>query len=161
MKRIKLSKGKYALVDDADYDWLNQWSWHFHDYAIRTEYLGRVNGKKITRNIRMHRLVCNTPDGFYTDHINGDKLDNRRSNLRACNKSENAMNVGIRKDNSSGYRGVYRTHPKANSKPWQAEIKKDGKRIYLGYFDEAIDAAKAYNNAAKNLHGEFARLNEV
>lgn len=155
MKRIPLTKGKHTIVDGSDYEYLNQWKWHsMKGYAARKDYsLGKSNPVYIY----MHRLLANTPEGMITDHINGDKLDNRRSNLRQCTKSQNAMNTGIRKDNKSGYKGVHKNHPKANSKPWKSEIKVNGKRIFLGYFDDAATAARTYQLASIEHHKEFSR----
>jgi hypothetical protein len=124
-------------------------------YAARKDYsLGSNNPVYIY----MHRLLANTPDGMITDHINGDKLDNRRDNLRPCTKSQNAMNTGIRKDNRSGYKGVHHNNPKANSKLWKSEIKYNGKRIFLGYFDDAHEASKVYQSACAKYHGHFSNV---
>ena len=92
MKKIKLSKGKYALVDDKDYDQLSKVSWHFNDlYATR----GLVSDGKL-KTIYLHRFIANTPKGMETDHINQNKLDNRRENLRICTSSQNRTNKGKR-----------------------------------------------------------------
>lgn len=149
MKYIELTQGKKAIVDKEDYELLSQHKWTYSDgYAYR-----RPKGEKIW----MHRLISKVPNGLYTDHINGNKLDNRRKNLRHCTYAQNNKNAAIRKDNKTGYKGVY--WEKGMSK-YRCVIQNDGKRITLGYFDCKHEAAKTYNEKAKELHGEFARLND-
>lgn len=92
------------------------------------------------------------------DHINGDGLDNRKSNLRICNGSQNRCNKGKPKNNTSGYKGVTWHTP---NKKWVAQIAVNGKHSYIGSFKTKEEAAKAYNKKAKELHGEFARLNNL
>lgn len=104
----------------------------------------------------MHRFIMDAPKGQQVDHINGNKLDNRKSNLRICSHSENLRNQRKPKDNKSGFKGVS-WHKGA--KRWCAEIRSNGKRHHLGYFDTAEDAAKAYDIAATLIHGDYARLN--
>ncbi len=158
MKKIPLTKGKFALVDDEDYDFLMQWKWHINNwgYALRNTMLPN---KKRTK-LWMHRIVNNTPDGLETDHINGDALDNQKHNLRAVTRTQNECNKPARKNKSSKYKGV--TWLKALKK-WQAKIKIGGTKISLGYFppDQEIQAALAYNVAALKYHGEFAHLNSL
>lgn len=149
MKKIQLTKGKYTLVDDSDFEYLNQWKWHFSGrYAWRN--LPRETGKPRVR-ISMHRLINETPIGFDTDHINGDGLDNRKENLRTATRSQNMGNF-----NKTGIRGISK-----HGSGWQARIKVEFKQIYLGWFKEKKDAAKAYNTAAKKYFKEFATLNQV
>lgn len=142
MKKIKLTKGKYALVDDFNFEWLNQWKWQLSTsgYAIRKE------GKKI---IRMHRLVNFTPSWLFTDHINQNKLDNRRGNLRIVTKSQNGFNRGKPKSNSSGIKGVY--WDKFTNK-WRAEIKIFYKKISLGRFTNLEDAVLARKKGESKYH---------
>lgn len=106
----------------------------------------------------MHREIMQTPMELQTDHINGNKLDNRKENLRICTCSENQHNKKIYKNNLSGYKGVY--FDKANN-CWRALIRINGKKIYLGTFYASKDAAKAYDIAAKKYFGEFAVFNFV
>lgn len=151
MKKIKLTQDKYALVDNQDYDFLNQWKWHFNSgYAMRREYLKGGKGKSVY--LLMHRVIMNTPRGLETDHINMDKLDNRRQNLRVCTRSQNGTNKNIQSNNTSGYKGV--TWRKDRNK-WKALIA--GKSI--GIFSSKTEAAKAYDGKARELYGEFAKLN--
>lgn len=106
----------------------------------------------------MHRLLTNAPKGSQVDHINGDKLDNRKINLRVCTHSQNQINRGKQKNNTSGFKGVY---PQKQSKKYRAKISVNGKEYHLGYFDCPIEAAKAYNAATLNYHEEFAKLNII
>ena len=149
MKTIFTNRDEAIKVDDETYDWLSQYTWCLtgRGYAIAW-----VNVK----NVLMHRLVMGEPKGKHIDHINRDVLDNRKSNLRLCTKSQNQHNRGKNKNNTTGYKGV--TWNKARNK-YVAKIKKNGKTIYLGYYDTAIEAALAYDEAALRLHGEFARTN--
>jgi hypothetical protein len=154
VRKIELTQGRVALVDDCDFDWLSQWNWYFaNGYAVRGER--HPEGK--SQMILMHRVIMNAPDGMHVDHINGDGLDNRRSsNLRLCNHSQNQANRGPSSNSRSGIKGVWWHHQK-----WQAAIKIDGRTIHLGYFDHAADAAAAYDQAAIKYHGEFAQLNNI
>lgn len=102
----------------------------------------------------LHRLLL--PDAEFVDHINGNGLDNRRSNLRLCTRSENARNSRKPSNNSSGYKGVS-WHKR--TKKWRADIRNENRQRSLGSFDNALDAAHAYDRAARVMHGEFARLN--
>lgn len=166
MKIIYLTKGKVAKVDDEDFDKLNSRRWCAHKtkggrwYAQASHI---VNGK--FKGLPMHRFIMNTPDDMVCDHINGDSLDNRKSNLRNCTRSQNAMNRGSLR--GSQYKGIYlNTHsrPGAEGKVlkyayWKACIIVGGKRISLGSYKAEIEAAKVYDEAAKKYHGEFALLN--
>ncbi len=156
MKEIQLTKGKVAIVDDADYEWLNQWKWHAGS-GRGTIYALRKSGKRpFMKTICMHRLIMNTPNGMEVDHINMNGLDNRRKNLRNCTRIQNARNVKILSTNHSGYKGV--SWSKFANK-WSAYINIDGKKSHLGYFCIVQDAARAYDKAAKEFFGEFARTN--
>ncbi len=153
MKKIKLTKDKFSLVDDSDFEWLNGFKWMFFSsgYAVRFD-------KGVY--IPMHRFIMKTPKGMFTDHINGNPLDNRRSNLRICTAGENRLNMCIPKNNTSGYKGVCK-FKYSKSLPWTARININKKRFHLGYFKNPEDAAVAYNEAAIKYHGQFARLNNL
>ena len=154
-KEIKLTQGKVAIVDDADFKYLNQFKWYYcQGYAVRDDTL--ENGKKI--KILMHREVLQPKHELHTDHINQDKLDNRRSNLRECTPAQNNMNRGVQKNNTSGFKGV--SWHKTNKK-WYARIRIDRRRKHLGCFVSKEAAAVTYNNAALIYHGEFACLNNL
>jgi hypothetical protein len=162
MKRIPLTQGKFALVDDQDYDFLMQWKW-YACYIHKTHYAKRsVRIGLKTIRIRMHREILKRMRlhiaGKKIDHRDRNGLNNRRSNLRIATNSQNQHNQGIRKNNKSGYKGV--TWNKQHNK-WQARICINWKEIWLGLFDDKKDAAKAYNEAALKYHGKFAVLNKV
>lgn len=143
MKRLVLSQGKVALVDDSDFEWLNQWKWSYRaKYASR-----RQSGpRKPHITIYMHRVINNTPHGFDTDHINRDRLDNRRINLRTATRSENNLNKGRRVDNLSGYTGV--TWRK-DARKWIAQLNINRKHIYLGRYESLEDALNARKSAER------------
>jgi hypothetical protein len=150
MKEIKLTKDKFAIVDDEDYEWLNQWKWFSHksEYAVRNI---RKNGKR--NMLFMHSVILNPPNGMFTDHINRNKLDNRRCNLRICTKSQNTINSRTRSDNKSGIKGV--CWKKDNHK-WVAQISHLGGSRHIGYYKNKQDAANAYASKAREIFGEFA-----
>jgi hypothetical protein len=150
---IQLTQGKLALVDDEDYDWLNQWKWCFHD-----GYATRRNLKNTT--LRMHRLIMDPPNGMDIDHANGNGIDNRRFNLRVCTRAQNVMNSIVRSDNKSGFRGVswHKVQKKYVAYIYLTKFGKP-KQMRLGNFYDAVDAAHAYDEAARQLFGEFARTN--
>jgi len=142
MKQIKLTQGKFAIVDDSDFEWLNQWKWCFHiGYVVRNK---REKGK--CKMIYMHRLINNTSSGFETDHINRNKLDNRRSNLRTVTSSQNNMNTGMWKHNTSKHKGVF--WDKSRNK-WMAGIGLNYKFINVGRFNDIGDAIKAREQAER------------
>jgi hypothetical protein len=149
MKEIQLTQGKVALVDDEDYEWLSQYKWCIHSegYAIRTVW---VNSKSVIKF--MHRDILNPPAGMFTDHINHNKTDNRRCNLRVCTISQNTFNSKLRSNNTSGIKGV--SYSK-KSKKWMAQIQYLGTDFYLGCYDNIEDAAIAYDNKSRELFGEF------
>ncbi len=151
MKRIKLTQGKFTIVDNEDYEWLNQWKWYAAKGVV-TFYAKRCPNERI---IIMHRVIMNTPHGMDTDHKNGNGLDNRKCNLRICTRSQHHHN---RKPKKGKYKGVSRGGQVGK---WQARITTSGKRTSLGFFNSKKAAAKAYNQKAVELFGEFARLNNV
>jgi hypothetical protein len=151
MKNISLTQGKFAMVDDEDYEYLNRHKWYFEKgYAARKE--GVIRGK-ITY---MHRVIMQTPDGMDTDHINGNKLDNRRENLRVCTHAQNTRNRNYQINNTSGYKGV--SFDKSRNK-WHVAIKVNGLHINKGRYDTVEEAARAYDEAARYYFGEYAGLN--
>lgn len=156
MKEIQLSQDKVALVDDEDYDWLNQWKWYICTQK-KTSYVLRIKERK---TILMHRQIMNAQKGELIDHKDGNGLNNQKSNLRKCTRSQN--NANRHSFGSSKYLGVCKATHTDNGKIyiyWHANIKKNQEPICLGIFKSEIDAAKAYDKKAKELHGEFARLN--
>jgi HNH endonuclease/AP2 domain len=159
MKQIPLTQEKVALVDDSDFGFLNQWKWYAQQQTYNSWYAQRtVNMKKGTRVILMHRWILNATDAMQVDHINNNKLDNRRGNLRLCSHAENIHNQKTRSTNTSGFKGV--SWHKGKQK-WCAKICANMKQKHLGAFDTKVDAAKAYNEAALREYGQFARLNVI
>jgi hypothetical protein len=163
MIEIHLTKGYVSLIDDCDAD-LNQLAWtaSVHPRQVYAVQQHRRNGKKGTTHL--HRVVLermlNRPMDAkeYCDHINGDSLDNRRNNLRVALPHENSRNQQTRITSKSGYKGVI--FDKRNKK-FKAQIGIGGKPLYLGLFPTVEAAARAYNEAALEHFGEFARLNEI
>ncbi|ADI67581.1 HNH endonuclease [Mobiluncus curtisii] len=160
MKTIPLTKGLVAVVDDADYSKLSPYSW----YAVGrpgNEYAARYGGhnKGSSSHIRMHRELLNAPAGIEVDHVNGNRLDNRRANLRLATRTQNACNRSkFRGKHHSRFKGVtYHVRDQC----WQASIRHHDKHIYLGSFESEVEAAAAYNKAAINYQGKFAKLNEL
>ena len=142
-------------MDDQDYDHLMQWKWHA---AKGGKYAGR---RPRSGAVYMHSVIARRmgmPAGTIPDHRNGDGLDNRRSNLRPATNQTNLMNRGPQVNNTSGFKGVIFDK---RSDAWRAQIKVDGRYIYLGCFDSKIEAAEAYNEAATKFFGEFAWLNPI
>lgn len=157
MKEIKLTKGFVTQVDDEDYEYLNQLKWHVYKrhntfYAQHTVTL--INGNRT--NIQMHRLIMNPPNNMQIDHINHNGLDNQKNNLRICTQSQNSMNQNSHKNSSSKYKGI--SWHKLRSK-WESQIKYKGKHIHIGLYKTEVEAAKAYDEKAKELFGEFAHIN--
>ena len=154
MKEIKLSQGKFTLVDDKDYEDLNKYKW-FCSGSTKSKFYARRD--KNRKAIYMHKIILgdSLTEG---DHINGNTLDNRRKNLRIANHQQNMFNQKIRNDNHSGYTGVW-WHTR--DKKWASTIQAKPKRIWLGYFKTKKEAIVVYNLKAKELIGEYARLNSV
>jgi hypothetical protein len=117
---------------------------------------GKVERKRRTTTLALHRLIMNPPKGMMVDHINGDGLDNRRANLRVCTNAENGRNQRLSKNNKSGYKGVSWFK---RDKKWRSKIKHEGKSRCIGLFDCPEKAARAYDAVAKELFGEYANLN--
>lgn len=156
MKKIKLTgihtnKNSYAIVDDDLVLPSGKWSLTWNGYAIK-----RIGGRK-GKTYTMHGFIMNVPKGKTVDHINGDKLDNRKENLRICSQSENLMNRGKQKNNSSGYKGV-RYRKDVNR--FIVEIGYGGKGHYLGCFKSAKEAYKVYIKACKEYHKQYATFDK-
>ena len=156
MKKIPLTRGKVALVDDKDYEWLSKWRWRAMSpngrcwYACRTVWAHGRSGILL-----LHRLILNAPHSKRTDHKNGNGLDNRRKNLRLATVMQNIANSRQRV-RAGRFRGVsWRDH----ASKWCAHIQVKGKSIHLGYFKKERDAATAYDAAALQHFGEFASTN--
>jgi len=149
---VPLTQGKLAVIDLNDVELISQSNWHFEGaYGVRLIYR---EGK--CRAIYIHRTINNTPDGFETDHINGNKLDNRKGNLRTVTAKQNQHNQMPRKGCSSRYKGVSWA---SGAMVWKACIKINGKNKHIGNFDCEFDAGKAYDVFAVKEYGEYASLN--
>ena len=153
MKKIQLTRGLYTVVDEEDYDRLINRTW----YASKSGNTFVARSDSPTR-ILMHRLILNAENGIEVDHIDGNSLNNLRSNLRLCSHRLNICNQRTQLYKSSMYKGVSWSKV---AKRWHAYIKCSGVRSHLGYFDTQEEAAKAYNNAAITLFGEFAKINQL
>jgi hypothetical protein len=158
---IRLSQELYAKVDPEDFYKLIKYKWHARQ-SSRTYYANRIEvTKKQRKGISMHRFVMSEALKGYgvemqVDHINGDGLDNRKVNLRLATAAQNSRNRRQCRGKSSKYKGVSFIKPKGK---YVAEITCNGKRMSLGHFKSEVKAAKAYDEAAKKYHGEFACLN--
>lgn len=155
MKHIPLTRGYEAVVDDADYEaimaagpWRANVQAH-NVYALRE--IPRTDGRWSTQYL--HRFLTGWT---LTDHRDHDGLNNRRENLRPATRTQNNANQRLRRDSSSGFKGVT-WHKRADR--WEAQIKSGRRKIYLGLFDSIEEAAHAYDVAARELFGEFAHLN--
>jgi hypothetical protein len=159
MKQIPLTQGLFASVDDDDFEELSKFKWYASKdrnsyYARRTEYL--PDGKQKT--VWMHRQILSLADSnIHCDHIDGDGLNNQKFNLRPCLPGQNRLNARRRKDSGTGAKGVIRMR---RSTKFYAQTGHEGKRISLGSFETLDEARNAYNEAAKKVHGEFARLDK-
>jgi hypothetical protein len=156
MRVIRLPQGKEALLSDEDFDYLNQWIWSV-TISRTTAYATRQTPRPNRKTIYMHKVVAARMGiAGRTDHKDRNGLNNQRENLRAATRSQNQLNQDRSKMNRSGYRGV-----SWNSvcNKWQVRTYLEGKQVHVGYFDSPIEAAKAYDRAARRLHGEFAILN--
>lgn len=144
-KMIELTQGYRAIVDADDYDELAKYKWHYaHGYAVRTAS---------PKEIRMHRVVINAPEGKEVDHINRNRLDNRKTNLRLATRSQNQANRALLRNNTSGYKGV--NYIRATGK-WAARIKVNGRVTHLGTFINKEDAYEAFKKKALAIHKEYA-----
>lgn len=153
MKYIDLPNNKQVMVDDEDFEYLNQFKWNFNSrYVVRNKHnkcYGKCKGKGCSK-VFMHRLIMKTPIGMETDHINGNTLDNSKENLRACTRRQNSYNM--KAFNKSGLKGVY-----YDRGGWSVQINYK----YIGRFKTKEEAALAYNEVAVKDFGEYARLNQV
>ena len=155
VRTISLTKGMVALVDEDDYHVLVLRKWFIAKpgawpYAA-THRLGTRNGVDL-----MHRMLTGAQRGQYVDHINGNSLDNRMSNLRVCTNAENLRNMRPRNGGTSKFKGVYWN---VRDKRWRAQIMHNYKKLNLGNYESEEEAGRAYDEAALRLFGQFARLN--
>ena len=153
LRKIILTNGGYAKVDADDFEWLEQWDWQLNENGYAYRMVGDKNNRQ---TILMHREILKTPDDMISDHINGNKTDNRKKNLRVVNHEQNARNRFGNHCAKSKYKGV-----SVYKGRYGARIRLNGKVEWLGLFDNEIDAALAYNKAASEAWGEYAKLNKI
>lgn len=151
-RRIRLTQGRFAIVDPEDYEALSRHKWCAAKdgntyYAVRSQAY---------KQIRMHREILKVGGGLVCDHINHDGLDNRKANVRICTRQQNSRNRRAQEGTTSRYKGV---DWNKRLQKWRARIYLNGRARFLGYFSSEIEAAKAYDRAARKYHGEFASLN--
>ena len=153
MRFIPLSKGKFAAVDDGDYDRVSQYPWFA--FKVHNSWYAATGSVVKNKRTYLHRFVTNAPAGMEVDHVNGHGLDNRKANLRICRHRDNLRNQRRIKPSRSGYRGVTLTpHGK-----FVARCKYHGKMLYWGTYSTAEEAARVRDRKVMELHGEFAYLN--
>ncbi len=148
---IWLSKGKYAIVDNEDYERLNQCKWS----AVASGYTYYAISKK---SLGMHAMLMINPNKLHIDHINRNGLDNRKSNLRVCRSGQNQLNSKLRSHNTSGYKGVYWCK---HHNAWASQLRVKGKIIYKRYFHSALEAALFYDQRAEELGDGYALTNKM
>ena len=143
MKNIILNQNSFAIVDDEDFEFLNQWKWSMDG-----------KGYACHQGMKMHRVITDAPANMFCDHINGNRLDNRKCNIRFVTNKQNIWNQKKKSTNTSGYKGVSFQNGK-----WHSKITANGKQYHIGYYETKEEAAKAYDEKAKELHGDYARTN--
>lgn len=157
-KKIPLTKGKFATVDEEDYPYLSRFTWQAAVYknqyrAVRT--IGK-DGKDIS--LPMECFLITNRKGFIYSHINGDTLDNRKENLTTISQPHKLQKAKKRTETTSKYKGVYWDK---RGKRWAVSINKNNKKYHIGYFKIEVEAALAYNEKAKELYGEMAYQNII
>jgi len=154
---MEIIRGDHIIKIDNDHAHILD-EWYVWVRKDETRFYAQCEHKKLFRMRRtLHKLIVDAPENMVVDHINGDGLDNRKSNLRVCSTSQNAMNRRVRSDSSTGIKGVTFDSRRTTGRLYRAQIKVDGKRIHLGSFFTADEARVAYFDASKKYHGEFGR----
>jgi len=161
-----------VLIDKEDWDKVSQYKWclslhHTGRFYVRAKIYHPEGGYRVRPDngyrqrrqttIRLHRLIMGAEKGDIIDHIDGDSLNNTKANLRYCDANQSAQNRKLPVTNKSGFKGVH--HVPDRDPPWVAQIQSHGKKIYLGSYATAEEAARVYDRKAIELHGEFAVLN--
>jgi len=148
--------GYEVIISACDVERVMAHKWHFYKRSKSGLcYFSYKTPRPEVKEIMLHRFILNCPPSMCVDHIDGNTLDNRRSNLRICTRAENSRNRRKNNNSTSGYKGVFWN--KLYSK-WAAYIRANNKRIFLGYFDDPKKAYEAYVAASKKYHGEFGRI---
>lgn len=154
--RIEIAGGNVALIDVEDYEAVAHIKWHMTSNGYARGYIHQTSDRP-GHGVRMHRFILGmqTGDAREVDHINGDRLDNRRANLRICTRLENSRNTKLSPRNTSGYKGVYwsKRHQR-----WHVQIWVNTKTKHIGLFNTPEEGYAAYCEAAKKYFGEFARI---
>lgn len=163
MKTINLTQGQVALVDDWNYDWLNQWKWYARKDSNGNYYAQRSPYPRGSKAIMMHREIMKTPKGLDVDHIDHNGLNCLEENMRNCTHKQNCANFSFRKTPTlSKYKGVSYSTTKYKDKEYSyifAQIRHDDKNLHLGTFKTEEAAARAYDAKAREIYGKFANLN--
>jgi len=149
VRRIPVGKGLFATIDAADYEEVSKYRWYTSRHGRNIYAATNKNG----RMVYMHRMLMRPRKGYVVDHIDGNSLNNRRCNLRVCTQAQNLINKAPR-GGTSQFVGVYRSKNK-----WLAYVTRHGKYHYVGVFEDEVEAAKARERKAYELHGEYAYLN--
>jgi hypothetical protein len=152
---VPLTRGYEAVIDAADVPLVSDWNWFAKADNEKRVYGVRSSRCVLGKAVLMHRIIAQCPDGLYVDHIDGNGLNNRRSNLRHATNSQNQHNQSVNSVNKSGFKGVS-WHKKRGM--WQARIRANKKRIWLGNYICVKEAHAAYCEASARLHGEFSRV---
>lgn len=156
MKKIPVGKSGFALVDDEDYPLPSEYKWQRSSYGYAMAHIGRINGHQ--KSLIMARVIMNAPKGLLVDHIDGNILNNQKSNLRLATKAQNVQHrVKLNSNNKTGARGVHKRPYGA----YCAQITFNFKCVSLGHYKTIKEAASAYDAAAKILHKNFATTNEM
>lgn len=164
MKTIPLSgkvgAGLVALVDDEDYELVSRWSWRLKVKKGKYFYARAARWRNgMDTDILMHTLLLSPPPEMFVDHVDGNGLNNQRSNLRLATNAQNQANQNARQGGTSRFKGVYYDRHHKGQKPWRARITKAGRKYSLGRFATEEEAARSYDAAAKEIFKEFANLN--
>lgn len=157
MKKISLTKGFYAYVDDNDFDFLNQWNWTYMKVG-KSAYAYRTVRNKLTKkakSILMHRIILNPPEGLVCDHVDGNGLNNQRSNLRLATRSQNCANSKTHIKTKTGVKGIYPINHADGSVKYTATMCVNYKMLYFGIYDTIKEAKLAWTAGAKQYQGEF------
>lgn len=157
MKKIKLTQGKYTIVDNIDFEWVNSFKWYAKKQGEKSKVARNITNKKGTQDtVLLHRIIMKCPKGMEVDHIDGDPLNNQRKNLRLCTKKQNRQNKGFSKNNQSGYKGVT-----LHRNVYEVYVRKNNRHTFVGSHKNKHEAAKIYNKEAKKVFGKFSKLNII